>query len=64
MKSMKMIVRGGVMKLGSRMPVLPPSQVGWLITSGLKKLHRNPKTHNGIKNVLELFQQLVAYCVT
>jgi len=52
------------MKLGSRMPVLPPSQVGRLITSSPKKLHRNPKTHNGIKNVLELFRQLVAYCVT
>jgi len=52
------------MKLGSRMPVLPPSQVGQLITSGPKKLHRNLKTHNGIKNVLELFRQLVAYCVT
>ena len=64
MKSMKTIVRGGVMKLGGRMPVLLPSQVGWLITSSPKKLHRNPKTHNGIKNVLELFWQLVAYCVT
>jgi len=54
LKLMKTIVRGGLVQVSSTVSVLPPSQLGQLITHDPKKLrrNRNPGWHQECKGVV------------